>query len=1701
VGDKFDGGYLGYQPWFDKFSSFCHRDDTYSKIEKFQYLLESVTGDAASAISMIPPTEVNYDMAVQTLKDRFGRRIPRISAHVNELLKLPEGPSIGKDSRSLRSLVDTLRVHIRCLESMGVLNKESDEKSAILGPIILSRLPSSLATRWYEANEADTIDLTQLLDFTEKKVQAMELSSACGPAPRKSTPTPTPKQSVGSSSRSTMMTAKGSTGGSNRLCPFDQKNHHPAKCPEWRELSPSAALNAIRRSGRCLRCFGLRHSAKECNFQPKCTKCEKEHMYIVCPDREIGKGAKVNSVSRSETRPKSKQFKVLMQTATASVQTSGSKEVPVRILIDSGSECTFIEESVAQSLKLPVLGKESLTVSTFGGGSRTSAVRVYHVTLQTSTNPPKRISFEAYGTKSISGKSPNSVTLDELAVYQHLKGLQFADVSVNGTATRVSLLLGSDVFDRVFTSDANKTGKVGEPYATNSIFGWILSGPVASPQPSAVRTVNLISCGTDEECETSLSDYFKLESYGVEEDLAVPEVDSDPAVLHYRAHVKHVGDRYEVALPWKQEKPPLENNLRQAQKRFHQLLNRLDRQPHVGELYNSAMDTMQKLGFVEPAPSPPSGPTEFYLPHHPVIKATSKTTKCRPVFAGNATDVNGVSLNDCLLTGPSLIPNLPDLLLRFRFCLYVVSSDITKAFLQLGLDELDRDACRFLWMDEDGRVKVYRFKVVTFGIVSSPFLLNMTILHHLSFNPPPGTGPGLVSDELLSHMRNGFYVDNLFLPFNRLEDIVPDCKEAHRIMLAAGMDLSQWVCNAPGTMAGLSEQGLVVDTDTEVKILGMLWNVTDDFMRVRSIDIEDFFPSKRSVLVLVASVYDPCGLLSLVTVRGKLILQSLWIRNLSWDQEIQDGSLLTEINAIRKEFASLSDVKIPRPVMTVGYLSFKLIVFCDASLVASVANVYLRQETSDGSVHVALMASKVKTTPKSDLLKPTMTIPRAELVACLIGSRLGAKVHKALGLPSPCLTFFTDSTAALGWIRKQSPPADVFIRNRVLKILSLTTVESWRHVPGDENPSDLATRPGRSVRNIPTMWFSGPPWLQEGPEAWPDLILSGPEVQERPTTVNVATVQPKPDQLVDLQRFSSLARATRVCAKVLHFVNLIRKKIHRPELTMTPEDFLLVQEQRYWFEDYRSMQETGCVSPKSTLLPLGPRWDSTRSLIVSVGRDDPTPLPLVPKQSRLAELLLIQAHQQVFHAGPEHMLAKSRELNWIVHGRTIAKRIKRNCTICRYLKLKPYFSNESALPKNRTQLGEPFHIVGLDFAGPFYVLPQAKTYVLLVTCALTRAVHLELLPSMSAPDFSLGFRKFEARRGPCKIVYSDNAKTFLLFRKLRPDLQWNFLPDRSPWWGGFYERLVRSFKECLRPMVGSKLLRFAELEVLLIEIEGVLNSRPLCRVSDDPADGPPLTPKSFLSPSLQDFNPEIKYSTSAGALRVLYRHRKRALRIFWDRWSRTYLRSLRQWRRKLNPDRPLLPSIGDIVVVHQDHNNRFKWPRGRIESMIMGRDGVVRAAYVRLPKGSLIRRAVRHLYPLELIDSVPVDDPADPPELLPDEAEDAPLPEEVDAAPNPGTQEPADPVVPRRTESKVPGEPVHPAASGDAGLPTSRQEDIPEDRNPGTLPENLDPNPTDVSLSVPSPSLSSTTPPIPPLQQRPQRKRQLPGHMKDFLLK
>lgn len=262
-------------------------------------------------------------------------------------------------------------------------------------------------------------------------------------------------------------------------------------------------------------------------------------------------------------------------------------------------------------------------------------------------------------------------------------------------------------------------------------------------------------------------------------------------------------------------------------------------------------------------------------------------------------------------------------------------------------------------------------------------------------------------------------------------------------------------------------------------------------------------------------------------------------------------------------------------------------------------------------------------------------------------------------------------------------------------------------------------------------------------------------------------------------------------------------------------------------------------------------------------------LPIIlPKKCNFTNKIILNAHVSTIHGGVNSTLTQGRKNFWIIQCRQRIKRLLSKCIVCKKLKAKAANEPFAPLPRDRLSMATPFKVTGTDFAGPLYIATELnereKCYVMLFSCAVIRAVHLEIVPNLSTNSCMNAVRGFVARWGVPDIIYSDNAKTFkrasLEFHEVnkivaseeiqnfasKHRISWRFTVERAACWGGFWERMVKLIKDTLKWSIGRRTLNYEECDTILSVVEATVNSRPLTYVSKDIDNFMILTPAHLL---------------------------------------------------------------------------------------------------------------------------------------------------------------------------------------------------------------------------------------------------------------
>ncbi|XP_062538265.1 uncharacterized protein LOC134206550 [Armigeres subalbatus] len=1043
------------------------------------------------------------------------------------------------------------------------------------------------------------------------------------------------------------------------------------------------------------------------------------------------------------------------------------------------------------------------------------------------------------------------------------------------------------------------------------------------------------------------------------------KTEPDACEKHFRStHQRTSTGRYMVSLPFREDTALLADNRSAALRRFLMLERRLKKDATLKQLYSEFITEYEALGHCKEIDESNDRSSHgcYYLPHHAVIRPTSSTTKLRVVFDASAKSTpSDKSLNEVLQVGGVVQSDLFTILLRFRKHAIVFTADIAKMYRQVLVAPDHTRFQRIFWRLESSHpLRVLELLTVTYGTAAAPFLATRCLLQ-------------LCNDEghqfpLASRIiTDDCYVDDILSGAKDVEEAVVAQNQLQQLLELGGFPIHKWSSNCPELMSRIPEEKreklVRLDHASEViKTLGLTWSPqNDEFMFVTKIssDLSDTY-TKRKIFSEIGRLFDPLGLISPVIVVAKILMQKLWTAGLSWDEILEDELLLSWLK-FRDALPQLCDLKIPRRVMLPNTVAMEIHGFSDASISAYGAVLYVRNIFADGSAEMRLLCSKSKVAPLAEL-----SIPRKELLAARLLSRLVVKVVNSMNVQISDIVLWSDSQIVLAWLRKPLNSLQVFVRNRVADIINETKGYTWKYVPTKENPADIVSRgalPKVLISN--EMWWNGPYFLRsagyetETPDQLPDEDL--PELK---STAVVSAIAYNVDNLPVFAKFSSFRKLQRVIAFVQRFVSNCKIKdpslrnlrchLTVPELQRSMEVIIKVVQHDVLGDEINRIENNEPCKKIASLNPVYVNGLLRAPYCRSFDKDIP-----------FGE----SAHWTV-------KFASDNSWTFLANGRKI-------CSKKNHKKLRNMLSCQTN------------EVTGVDYAGPVFVKQGRrkpiveKAYIAVFVCMVTRAVHLELVSDMTTEAFIAALQRFTSRRGLPRELHSDNGLNFRggetelnelykLFRSqpaiaeiegfcLPKEIAWFFIPPEAPNFGGLWEAAVKSAKYHLKRTLKDTQLAFEEYVTVLTQVEAILNSRPLYATSPDADDPEVLTPGHFLvgrpltaiiEPSYQDVS-----ANRLGRWQFLQRLREN----FWKKWKNDYLQTLQQ--RTKNQIRKLNLRQGMIVLLEDQNLPPMSWKLGRIVRTYPGSDELVRTVDVEVG-GTVYKRPATRIAVLPIQDNV-----------------------------------------------------------------------------------------------------------------------------------
>ena len=1279
---------------------------------------------------------------------------------------------------------------------------------------------------------------------------------------------------------------------------------------------------------------------------------------------------------------------------------NGSKSMRINALLDDGSTRTYVNEDVADCLGLegePV----SLNVRLLNDTTAQLRSRSVKFELESCDGRVKK-EVAAQTTKRVTGNMRAINWVVEKKKWSHLKGIRFPSL---GRRPIIDMLIGLDLSD-LHCSLKDVKGNPGEPIARLTPLGWTSIGLFQENSENEVNHMSFF-IGEERQLDTLIKQMWEIEEPQSCSLVRPQDKEAEKTVL---ATLKQTSEGYVVGLPWKSVAPSLEDNYSMALTRLESTERKLAKQPEIAAAYQEVINGYERKGYICEVQSEKEQVTKvWYLPHFPVVRQDKSTSKVRPVFDASA-KYKGVSLNDVLHQGPKLQNDLINVLVRFRRSPIALVCDITEMYLQVHLQPADRSVHRFLWrdMNKNDPPKVYEFSRVVFGVNASPYLAQLVAQHNAKLN----------SDEFpraAETVCESTYMDDSLDSVETVEEAIRLHHDLTTLWKRAGMTPKKWLSNSEEVLKVIPKDHCVANLDLEaqvlpvIKTLGISWESnSDQFTFVVHPSPDGFNWTKRSFLSRTSTFFDPLGLVSPFTIRARMILQAMWTAGLTWDQKLP-VDLAKAASTWFRELPDLSGVKVPRSLKkSEQVIDSQLHIFTDASQEAYGAVAYLRHEYQSGSTTVRFVMSKAKVTPLKSI-----SVPRLELMAAIVGLRIAETVGQTLSLPKDKWVFWSDSLDVLHWVRGHSRQFKPFVSNRVGEIQTKTDPAQWRYAPTKVNPADKLSRgmPADSLVNDQT-WWNGPDYLSQPEQMWPQVPLPSlcsddveKKLKYRVTLLNSSereVAMPKlkwKDTRLDPERFSDWFKFLRVLAYVVRFVQN-SSKVAKLQGPLTVEEINDVEvmvlrqvQQESYPEEFSRARKGEALPTRSKILPISPilgsdgllHGNSRLRLAEHISWEARHPI-ILPRKHQLTKLIVERLHKDSNHSGTNQVLAMLSARFWIPGAREEIRDCERACMVCRRRKVQPASQVMAPLPAVRAEMSlRAFNNISVDFAGPFLTKQgrgkaRFKRYLCLFACMNTRAVHLEMAYGLDTDSFLNAFYRMTSRRGFPVQVISDNGTNFVGAEKelrnlvnaldktkvqeltVNRGVVWKFNPPSAPHFNGVHEILIKAAKRAMFHVMNKADLTDEELMTAIVGAEGLMNSRPITYQSSNVDDAEPLTPNHFLfnqvggqfapeSVDVEQFNP-----------RVRWRHVQEIVRQFWKRWLREWLPSLSP-RKKWGKEKRDL-EVGDLVLVLSTDTPRGKWPLGRIVQVFPGPDGHVRTADVRV-KGSILRRPIVKLCPLE----------------------------------------------------------------------------------------------------------------------------------------
>ena len=1305
------------------------------------------------------------------------------------------------------------------------------------------------------------------------------------------------------------------------------------RCPKFREMSLEEKQKQANKHNACYVCLVPGHSMKDCSIKTNCYKCEKsKHHPQLCKEEKKVK-AEINAiqkrkcdalVSEVSTHLIVTQVKVLHEDYGNGGE-NAEKFRMTTVLWDAGSKCSMIHKNIPT--QLGYTGKPCpLILSTINGGSAIKS-KEHTIRIMDNNNQIHDIptyeggSYDYAGLLPMEGEPIRRRYLNRLAKKLGVPGSQIS--SAKGPIEMIIGIQHDNIAPTKFKWEDNESWCL---YKTD--FGpkkYLIAGTIKedctdkihpgykTPSRIMVNAVDVFSpsywtgdqlgTNTDPKCSTCLKAPPCKQCKLLNQPVSYKEQE-DAKII--RASMNFDLDQHKISVSYPYTKDidkifsPENSNKFIAERMAKNLKKSLKGDGLLTTYTENFLDMEARGAIKELSPQEMEkwevdGNPINYCSHHAVLK-DSKSTACRSV-CNSSLSHNNTSLNALLPKGPTAISNLLHVLMRFRAKPYTVIADLKKAYNSISTSEKDCHLRRLLWYrkedldDPNAELRTFGMLVMAFGDTPAQYYLECAKEEVANYIRAIMGDPALA--EAIISMS---YVDDLAISVETKEEAE---KYANKLPIgfgSYGFKIKEIF---------LGGHGVEQATELEPLLLfGHVYNPNDDKIKLRfavnfsskkrsqktqpnltsSSDLSSLKMTKRKVMSLLSSQYDPLGLASPFLAKYKIFLARLFkIPEYDWDVNLEGEHQLKANDLVKQMiYAAENSPIFERSNKPEGYKLQRLIIFVDGSTIALQVVVY-GLYTCDDKVHTSLITGKTKITLN--------TVPRNELQAMVAGHRLTLNVLEALDEKVPEVCFLGDSTCTLDCIKEGYVTKDLYTINRISEIRKaakkMNCDVKYYHIESDLNIADEGTREDCPFEFLSSKeWQSGPDFikdLENSPATFKMRINESQEADSAVCEVNTlnATQQDPPDEDIWdglLKRSRNLKKAIRTICLIK---SIFRRKSFKAKTTQTVEEmneaFLFLIKKTQESSQLETMRTKQLVTFKEGDI-IYTQMRFTEKVRTSVfGKDK---LPVVQGKSTLAKLLLNHAHEEALsqdkhrvHNTIHQTLVNSRVGMYgayITYAKHVIKGIVRSCPVCRRIAKK---TSDAKMAERQGGFGEVppdgscFNKIAIDYFGPFWVRPPKfkgtrrtkpyKMHGMAVLCQQSRAVKFYPVEGYDTLSFLSTFEIHCSIHGVPTHVLSDPMSSFIAGAKVvgmdlelengdipedfegsdfeealerKYNINWTFIPPGSQWRDPA-ERSIKSLKTMMQTLFNTEhnkaVLTINEYWSIFSQCSEILNRRPI----------------------------------------------------------------------------------------------------------------------------------------------------------------------------------------------------------------------------------------------------------------------------------